>query len=248
MNNNLQTLRLSEMWWPSGGITSVVLPTTTTNLQYLLLGNSLITSINVSAYTNLIHLYVGGNPLMSSINITGLSSLTILRASGTFNTIDLSTNVALQYVQISSPNLTALNTSNNPAIYYLNTNAFFGGTPITSLDLSNNPLLTDLILTQNTAITTLNISVTPLLENLILDGCSSLNTLTVGANTALTNVNITSVDGVMSSLFASIYSLRGVMPNSSVLFMGGTNTAPTAPELVQINDLTTNYFWSVTHN
>lgn len=137
-------------------------------LTHLDVGNcSLITEIDVSQNTKLQHLSVQFTSI-SSLDVSKNAALTYLNCLTTKNlsSVDLSNNKLLEQFSISGPSMAKIDLTNQPSLYYL----WISG-PITELDVSKNPLLTDLDCSR-TEIAELDLSNNPLLRNL---DCGSTN-------------------------------------------------------------------------
>lgn len=137
-------------------------------LTHLDVGNcSLITEIDVSQNTKLQHLSVQFTSI-SSLDVSKNAALTYLNCLTTENlsSVDLSNNKLLEQFSISGPSMAKIDLTNQPSLYYL----WISG-PITELDVSKNPLLTDLDCSR-TEIAELDLSNNPLLRNL---DCGSTN-------------------------------------------------------------------------
>lgn len=117
-----------------------------TNITEVFIPNNNINFANFSANTALTKISIGLNPL-TTLDVTGLTNLTILGADYTLSlaSVDLSTNVNLEVLNLNNNQLTSLDVSNNPNLI----NFSAGLNQLTTIDLSNNPAIESLSLHQN---------------------------------------------------------------------------------------------------
>ena len=121
------------------------------------------------------------------LNVTGCTALKELSISGSLNTVDLSSLIALEKFDYSGyGGLTSLDLSNNTALKEL----YCSSNQLTSLDLSNNTALTELYCNSN-QLTSLDLSNNTALTEL---SCyfNQLTSLDVSHCTMLTYLNCTS--------------------------------------------------------
>ena len=163
VSNNTLLKRL----WLHNNLISTIDVTSNTALELLYLEGNLLTSVDVSQNISLLNLAVGLNPI-TSLDVTNLTVIQNLTTEVTqISALDLSQNVELRQMWIAdNPNLTSIDLSNNPLLWNLGVY----NTPLESLDLSNN------------AITSLYANDMPNLYRL---------DLTNGMNTSVTYIDIT---------------------------------------------------------
>ncbi|WP_394907097.1 T9SS type A sorting domain-containing protein [uncultured Mesonia sp.] len=117
-----------------------------TNITEVYLPNNDIHFAHFTANTALTKINIGINPL-TTLDVTGLTNLTTLVADFTNSlaSIDLSTNVNLEVLNLNNNQLTSLDVSNN--INLSNFSASFN--QLTTIDLSNNTAIENLNLSDN---------------------------------------------------------------------------------------------------
>ena len=117
-----------------------------TNITEVFIPNNNINFANFTANTALTKISIGLNPL-TTLDVTGLTNLTILGADYTLSlaSVDLSTNVNLEVLNLNNNQLTSLDVSNNTNLI----NFSAGLNQLTTIDLSNNPAIESLSLNQN---------------------------------------------------------------------------------------------------
>lgn len=117
-----------------------------TNITEVYLPNNNIHFAHFNANTALTKIVIGINPLIT-LDVTGLTNLTTLGADFTNSlaSIDLSTNVNLEVLNLNNNQLTSLDVSNN--INLSNFSASFN--QLTTIDLSNNTAIENLNLSDN---------------------------------------------------------------------------------------------------
>jgi Leucine-rich repeat (LRR) protein len=117
-----------------------------TNITEVFLPNNNISFANFTANTALTKISIGLNPL-TTLDVTGLTNLTRLGADFTYSlaSIDLSTNVNLEVLNLDRNQLTSLDVSNN-----INLSNFSASVnQLTTIDLSNNTAIENLNLYDN---------------------------------------------------------------------------------------------------
>lgn len=116
------------------------------NITEVFLPNNNISFANFTANTALTKIAIGINPL-TTLDVTGLTNLTSLGADFTYSlaSVDLSTNVNLEVLNLNNNQLTSLDVSSNPNLI----NFSAGLNQLTTIDLSNNPAIERLNLYQN---------------------------------------------------------------------------------------------------
>lgn len=116
------------------------------NITEVFLPNNNISFANFTANTALTKIAIGLNPL-TTLDVTGLTNLITLGADYSLSlaSIDLSTNVNLEVLNLTNNQLTSLDVSNNPNLVYFSA----GLNQLTTIDLSNNPAIETLNLHQN---------------------------------------------------------------------------------------------------
>lgn len=134
-----------------------------TNITFLEIEDTQITSLDLSKNTQLTYMYCNSNAKLTSLDISGSTELGSLGCAGT--------------------KLTSLDVSKNPKLQFLNCS----NSKLTGLDISNNPLLKDLYC-ENNQILSLDVSKNTLLRTL---SCSNnlLSSLDVSKNTALKHIS-----------------------------------------------------------
>lgn len=145
-----------------------------TGLQILFVYGNSLTSLDVSNLHSLRELNCGGNSI-TSLNVAGMSSLeTLVFGENPLATLDLSNLPNLKNIHGSStPNLTQLNIT-SPGMQYID----LYGSGLTSMDLTNLPLLQTVYLGHNN------------LTSLQVTGLSALRYLSVSGNN-LTELDLT---------------------------------------------------------
>ena len=134
-----------------------------TNLTDLNLARNNLSTIDLSNNTNLTDLNLANNNL-STIDLSNNTKLTHLRLYNTnLSTIDLSNNTKLTYLDLTSNNLSEIDVSNNYLLEYLNVSY----NNIYNLNVENNKELLGLAIT-NTYIRSIDIS-----KNIKLKGFSA---------------------------------------------------------------------------
>ncbi len=127
--------------------------------------------------------------LQSISDLTGIQDFTALKTlSCEFNnltSIDVSNNLLLEELYVSTNNLTSLDVSNNTALKKLSANT----TNISSLDITNNVALEELNIFSNPNLTSLNVNSNPLLNRLIASS-TSITALDVSSNPLLTELHV----------------------------------------------------------
>lgn len=169
---------------------------------------SSLTTLNVNGKVNLNTLSCDPCTSLTSLNTTGATALDLLSVQYTPGvSLDLSTNVNLRYLGLYANGLSTINLTNNTALVWLNvaannldnTFSVAVNTAITWLRLGNvgyagvdNPLLTAINLTNNTALEYLYID-RKLFTTLDLSSNTALKHLEGYYNTSLTSINLTGV-------------------------------------------------------
>jgi hypothetical protein len=142
---------------------------------------------------------VTSNPLLEYLNVdySGITSL------------DVTSNPLLQYLSCSDTYISTLDVTTNPQLEYLNCGGRFQNTsPLTILDLTNNPLLVRLFCAANN-LTTLDLTNNPLLEVVRCDD-NNLVSINVTGNPLLDflscdNNNLTNLDVSGNPLLRRFY-------------------------------------------
>ena len=171
INTSLNSINLSglqnlkELSYNNCNITSIDLSTNFALEKISAQGNSM-TSIDLSNNLQIKHLDIGNNLPFSNLNLTQLSNL--------------------RYLDCSALSLNSVNLSNNDSLIYVDVN----NNPITNLDVSNLLKLETLICV-GTAITSINISTN---SNLLKLDCSStaINNVDFTSNFNLKELNVSS--------------------------------------------------------
>jgi hypothetical protein len=148
-----------------------------------LIGNGLLTSLDVSKNKELLTLDCSGNKL-ETINLSGCSSLQYLSCSvNHFSTLDISQNEALLTLDCSDNKLTAIYLNGCLLLQSLSCHA----NQLTSLDVSNNKALTQLLCMSN-QLSSLDVRNNTVLTNLQCNS-NQLTSLDLRNNEALTLLN-----------------------------------------------------------
>lgn len=154
--------------------------------------NNYLSTVNVSNNPMLTTLHCGNNPL-TELDVSSNTALTDLNCSGgreyieennvsvisQLTTLNVSNNLALEYLDCYNNQLTVLDISNNSALKSLDC----GKNPLKTLDVSRNTLLSDLEC-QSNHLTSLDLSHQTALEYLEC-GYNQLTELDVSKNTLL---------------------------------------------------------------
>lgn len=145
-------------------------------------GNSL-TSITLSANNSLENIYCQYNNL-ASLDLSGAPNLIGIQCGGNrLTSLNVTTNDDLRNLYCSGNLLTSLDVSRNSALTAL----FCGQNRLTQLDVSHNPALVELAVEDNMLVD-INLSANPLLEALLCSG-NSLSALNLQLNTALSQLS-----------------------------------------------------------
>jgi len=108
------------------------------NLKYLSIGGTELTSFDGTDTPGLLTLSVGPNTNLTSLDISANSSLTSLTANGTgLSSLDVTNNPALTNITAYNNSISTLDVSNNTAL----SNLFVYSTNLSTLDLSNNTVI-----------------------------------------------------------------------------------------------------------
>ena len=122
-------------------------------------------------------------------DLTGIEVFTALKVlsfwSENLTTLNLSGNLLLEKFETFSPKLNSFNVDQNAQLKELK---FLEYNELTSLNISNNTLLTNLLLSL-TPLTSIDISQNILLENLLISA-SELTSIDISQNTLLTNLDV----------------------------------------------------------
>lgn len=184
-NNNITSLDLSQN--PALAILELTGATKMSSLD--LRNNPALTDVTATG------IWAGTPGSLQSIQLTGLTNLQNLNLyNNQLTSLDVSTNTALVRLDASVNQLTSINVMNNTALQYLT--LFFNS--IGSIDVTNNPALRELYLgfsgwttTSSTmGVSTLNLSNNPLLTTLDVSDLKNMTSLNLTANTALVNVYV----------------------------------------------------------
>ncbi|MGM0340199.1 WxL domain-containing protein [Enterococcus sp. AZ007] len=145
-----------------------------TNLEWLVISSSGITTFDVS-----------NQPLLTYLSV----------ANNNQTSLDVSQNPLLTTLHCMMNKVTSLDISNQPLLTYL----LVRETAITSLDISQNPLLTNLTCMMLNNLTSVDVSNNPLLTDLTVSYCSSVTSLDISQNPLLTRLDcqyskLTSID------------------------------------------------------
>jgi len=153
-------------------------------LHSLYLDGNELTELDLNNNLKLSHLEIAGNPLVA-FDIVDNVNLEILRVSGSFDSLDVTKNIKLIELSVSSDKLLELNVTNNNLLQYLSVT----GCAITSIDLSANKELTYLNLGSN-KLTELDVSNNLKLTELgVID--NNLSELDLSNNSQLLSLNTT---------------------------------------------------------
>ena len=190
---NLQYLDVSESQITSIDVSGL------TNLKTLRFGNTEITSIDVLSLTNLQYLDANGT-LITSLNASGLSSLQRLYfAKSQISTVNISGCTGLIQINAHNSQIGSINLSGLTNLQYLDVSS----TQITSLNLTGLSNLIDLYCS-SLAITSLDLSPVTSLLNLEINDIS----LTLIDLSPLVNLTYISYQGSLTSLdFSSLINL-----------------------------------------
>jgi surface protein len=158
------------------------------NITSLDCGQNSLASINISNNTELKTLWIDNNDL-TSVDISNLTKLSDFRCgNNAITTLELSNNTEITVLIVGGNELSEIDVS---ALTKLSTQFSCDSNNLTSLDVSNNPLLKRLFI-QNNQITELNLSNNPSLNDVYLvnNQLTSLN-MRSGGNTNVTSFNVT---------------------------------------------------------
>ena len=168
-----------------------------TFLKFLKCGDNNIGNVNLTANTNLETIHLNASSL-TSINVTGLTQLKTLDVFENdlfLGTIDTSTLISLESLDVGYTSIQTLDLTQNLNLITLSTT----GSEVVNLDLSQNldlqvldcsySLLTTINLSQNVNLQQFNCSGT-LLQSLDLSSCSNLSNFNCQSNAALQFLNI----------------------------------------------------------
>jgi len=112
------------------------------NLKYLAIGGTLLTSFDGTDTPGLLTLSVGPNTNLTSLDITNNPNLTSLTADGTgLSSIDVSNNTALTTLVIYNNSISTLDISNNTVL----SNLYAYSTNLSTIDLSNNTSISTIV-------------------------------------------------------------------------------------------------------
>lgn len=135
-----------------------------TKLKELELSDNKITSLDLSKNTNLTTVYVMGNDVLTSLNVSKCGNLVTLKANvNALSKIDLTKNTKLTVLELNNNKITSIDLSANKALKELNLRS----NQLTSINLKNNTNLTKLWLSSN-ALTTINLTSNTKLQKLSL--------------------------------------------------------------------------------
>ncbi|MBL7665642.1 MAG: hypothetical protein JNM93_10965, partial [Bacteriovoracaceae bacterium] len=271
----LETLHLGNSGAGAPFNTNLVTSLDTSNnpiLKNLRIDYNPISTLDLTPNPQLLSFYAHQVPI-TSIDITGLNQMTFFYLSdGNISNIDFSTNTALTDLRVIHSGLTSINVNNNTLLQnlYVPGNLFSGAfdtstltqlrdltlgiygsgscagwntNRVTSLNLTNNTLIRNIYIDCN-LITTLDVSNKNQLIRVQSDN-NPLDTLVLANNTALNYFWLRTI-GDMGAVLDDIYNARATLPVATMSLIG--NGIPSAPEQAQIDDLETNYSWTITHD
>ena len=141
--------------------------TNSSNLRHLMTYALIsLETLNVSTNTELRRLYVENNPKIKTLDVTHNPKLygIVATYSGALNSVDVSKNDSLRYVQFDDTNIDSIDFSHNPKLL----SVAMLRTPLRNLDLKGNPNL----------------------RLLYLDGCTFLKTVDLRAQTSFNYYSI----------------------------------------------------------
>ncbi len=232
------------------GITDVTGLEAFTNIKRLSIYNNSISSLDLSANTQINYLIASVNPL-TSLDVSALPLLDTLSAMGLniSGTVDFSSNTALRFLVVGSPNWTSIDLSANTELRVF----FINSANISTVDLTNNDKLISLqcfvspissvtipnqsvienIYFLNTALTSLNLGNTPSLATLTISNDDAISNLNFSGNTSLTSVTISGSDNLAALDLSDNSILESVSVTSNSLLStlnlsNGNNTGITS--------------------
>lgn len=200
-----------------------------TNLSMLIIRNNPVSSpVNLSQSTNLTTLILYGAPI-PSINLMGLTQLKRITATVSHGaTVDLSNKPLLEEVtligQMGIGGVTSLNVTQSPLLKTL----WLNDSSPSTIDLTQNPLLETLVV-QNLAssassLTSLNLTQSPALKLLSVVGNEALPSIDVSMNPVLNSLNIGKT--AITSLNLTNNPLLKFLAIDHCNFSGGIDLSP----------------------
>ncbi|CAM1344069.1 DUF7619 domain-containing protein [Tenacibaculum amylolyticum] len=193
-----------------------------TNIKYLDVIETSITSLDLSANTSLIQISIQSNPLLTSLNLSGNTLMERIDVVGnsTLNNINLGLINSLKHIDVSGNKIASINLSNNSLLEFLN----ISQNELNTLDINSNTVLKTLYASNN-QLTSINLSNNTLLTYARLNN-NSLTAIDVSLNTALkhlyiNNNSLTSIDVKQNSLNSLDFSYN---PNLKEAFIAGSHT------------------------
>jgi hypothetical protein len=203
-----------------------------TNLLYLDVGFSNLQSLDVSHNTKLLALFAPNTGLTNldlssntALQQLGLTAAVLWPSGPSITNINLSQNTALQGLDVGNSCLTNLDLSHNTNLVMLNVSGsscltsvdvsqsrnlmwLAANCPLTSLDLSRNPIVSFLDCSDS-AVTNLDLSCDPWLQSVYCNNCG-LRSLEIAPQTVLTNLCSTNnsltasaIDEILARLWGS---------------------------------------------
>ncbi len=167
---------VTSLYVPGLGIASMQGVGVFTNLQYLGVTDTDITTLDLTQNTELLLLYASGTAL-TSLDLSRNTKLGVLWVNNTqIPSLDLSHQTKLRSLNISDTVFTSVDLSHNTQL----TTLFMNNSVMTSIDLSGNPRLTHLK-ASDAKLKTLDLTWNTKLQVLRVDG-SDLTSLDLGAN------------------------------------------------------------------
>ncbi|WCO01397.1 T9SS type A sorting domain-containing protein [Psychroserpens ponticola] len=226
---------LIDLGYDSGALDNYVLTANINSISYLAVQNKGISDLTgIEDFTALIGLYVSNNNLTSLDVSTNIELEYLTCANNSLTSLDLSNNIALIVLNVSNNNLSSLDVSVNIELEQLECYS----NNLTNLDLSNNIALTYLSCHFN-SLTTLDVTNNTALETVVclsnnlialdLSNNTSLKVLLANSN-SLTRLKLTN-NGLLETLNCSDNFLTGIN------LKNGNNTIITSFNALNNSDL-----------